>query len=158
MLSRAEQQIEEQQLRIEELQAELRLAEVRAKRVDRDTLTKLGGESTVGGVGATQFHPSVGGTADETPLAKETHAKPPGDEAAATVEMTASSIEPPLADTGAPKKEGRKPDAKEGDEPPDKAGTTSPRAELEWDQHMGSHSSKSFLVKISMVIHLNSLS
>ena len=113
----AEQQIEEQQLRIEELQAELHLAEVRAKRVERDTLTKPGGESTVDRAGADKSPTaspisgaSVGGTTDKTPSAKEKHMEPPGDKTAASVEMTASSTRPPPAGTGTPVKEGKKPE------------------------------------------------
>ena len=69
----AEEQIEEQQLRIEELQAGLQLAEVRAKRVELDTLTKPGGESTMDGMEQTRVHlllPSVG------PLWAEPQVKP----------------------------------------------------------------------------------
>ena len=43
---------------------------------------------------------SVGGTTDKTPHAKENHTGPLGDKTATTVEMTASSTEPRLADTG----------------------------------------------------------
>ena len=108
----AEQQLEEQQLRIEELQAELHLDEVRAKRVERDTLTNPGREWTVDRAGADKSPPaspisgdSVGGTTDKPPPAKEKHTEPPGDKTAATVEMTASPTKPPPADTGTPVKE-----------------------------------------------------
>ena len=124
----AEEQIEEQQLRIEELQAELQLAEVRANRVERDTLTKSGGESTADRVGADKSSPaspiggaSVDGTTDKTPPIEEKLPEPPGDKTAATVEMTASPMKLPPADTGTPVKEGQKSDEGKGDEPPSKA-------------------------------------
>ena len=82
------------------------------------------------------------------------------------VELTASSTKPPPADTGTPEKEGKKPDEETGDGPPDEAmisETTSTKACTESEamptpvgQHMGSHSSKCFPVKISMVIHSRS--
>ena len=95
----AEKLIEKQQLRIEELQAELHLAEakakaeaeaaVRVKRVERETLVKSGEELTVEGAGADKSKPaspiietSVGGITDKIPVEDKPMEASPGDKAA----------------------------------------------------------------------------
>ena len=168
----AEKQIEKQQLKIEELQAELHLAEVRAKRVERETLAKGGDESTMEGDGAGKSPPaspvsgtSVGRTTGKTPPAKEKHmeASPSADKTAATTEITVPPPKLPRKDACTSAKEGEKPgEERKGVDPPTKeltSDTPSTKAGtaletvltlLDWDQHMGCHSSRSFLVKTRM--------
>ena len=90
-------------MRIEKWQAELQLAEVRAKRVECDTLTNSQPQT---GLERTTASPiggaSVDGTTGKTPSIKEKHPEPPGDKTAATVEMTASPTKLPPADSGTP--------------------------------------------------------
>lgn len=111
----AEKQIEEQQLKIEELQAELHLAEVRAKRIERETLTRGGDESTVEGDGEGKSPPvslvsvaPVGGTTGKTSPAKEKpmEVSPSADKTAAT---TVLPPKPPPKDACTPMKEGERP-------------------------------------------------